>query len=41
MKLFAYFISIGWWECTQFGERLITNVIKICRWRVKFGGHTL
>ena len=35
------FISTGWWECTQIGERLKKKVIKSCRERVNFGGYFL
>jgi len=33
------YISTGWWECTQIGERLNKKVIESCRDRVNFGGY--
>ena len=33
------FISTGWRECIQIGERLKKKVIKSCRGRVNFGGY--
>jgi len=35
------FNSIGWWECTQIGERLIRIAIESCKGRVNFGGYIL
>ena len=39
MQSLPDFISTGWWECTQIGERLNKKVIESCRGRVNFGGY--